>query len=362
MHNWLRVVRDIIVNRRGGVPRRPGWCTYLVTYRCNARCGMCDSWRIKPGTELTADQVGTVFRKIGRLDVVRLTGGEPFVRDDFLDLARAVESASRPAVLHITSNGSLPDRMVQFVEQFPRPRKLRFMISLDGMPEEHDASRGREVTFAVAEESIRRLAALRRRGISVSINHTVISAASLADHEAIVERFAPLGIEVQAVLAYSDSAMYGLKRQRSKAEDLILNVGYPLHPKLKDADCVGFVERSLVRLGNVRDPVLRWGKRYYLRGLLARLRGERRPRPHPRCVALRSHLRIMPDGSVPVCQFNTERVGNLLTQGFDDVWRQPAATDARRWVDGCPGCWAECEVMPSALYTGDLLLHSLAAR
>ena len=265
MHNWLRVVRDIVVNRRGGVPRRPGWCTYLVTYRCNACCGMCDSWRIKPGTELTPEQVGTVFRKIGRLDVVRLTGGEPFVRDDFLEIARAIEKASRPAVLHITSNGSLPDLMVQFVEQFPAPRKLRFMISLDGMPEEHDASRGREVTFAVAEESIQRLAVLRKRGISLSINHTVISARSLEDHDQIVARFAPLGVDVQAVLAYSDSAMYGLKRQRSKAEDLILDVGYPLHPKLRDADCVGFVERSLARLKAVRDPILRLGKKYYLR-------------------------------------------------------------------------------------------------
>jgi hypothetical protein len=70
---------------------------------------------------------------------------------------------------------------------------------------------------------------------------------------------------------------------------------------------------------------------------------------------VRSHLRLLPDGSVPVCQFNTETVGNLLRDNFDDVWHGAAATAARAWVDDGPGCWAECEVMPSALYTGDLL-------
>ena len=359
MHNWLRIIGDVAVNRAGGVPRRPGWCTYLVTYRCNARCGMCDSWRIKPGTELSPEQARTVFAKIGRLDVVRLTGGEPFVRDDFAELARAVDEVASPAVLHITSNGSLPERVAEFVEQFTRPRKLRFMISFDGMPAEHDASRGREVTFALADQTVRRLVELRARfGVAVSINHTVISKQSLEDHVQIVERFAPLEVDVQAVLAYSDSAMYGLKRQRTKALDLVPKIGYPLHPNLEDADCVGFVERLLKRLDDVRDPLIRFGKRYYLRGLLARLRGERRPHPKPRCVALRSHLRILPDGGVPVCQFNGERVGNLLHQSFAELWQGPTTRESRNWVDACPGCWAECEVMPSALYTGDLLLSA----
>jgi MoaA/NifB/PqqE/SkfB family radical SAM enzyme len=120
---------------------------------------------------------------------------------------------------------------------------------------------------------------------------------------------------------------------------------------------IGLVRRQLADLRGVRDVATRVGKRYYLRGLLARLRGDRRPRPHPKCVALRSHLRLLPDGGVPVCQFNTETVGNLLHQPFEEVWRGTRAGPSRRWVDGCPGCWAECEVIPSALYSGDLFVH-----
>jgi MoaA/NifB/PqqE/SkfB family radical SAM enzyme len=317
---------------------------------------MCDSWRLRPGQELTPQQVRLVFAKIGRLDVVRLTGGEPFLREDFAEVATAVDEESRPGVLHVTTNGSLPHLIVRFAEAFSSPQRLRFLISLDGLETTHDASRGADVTFATVAETVERLASLRRRGIQLSINHTIASVQSLADHVGLLERFAPLDIDVQPVLAYSGSAMYSLKRVGHKAEDLIEANGYPLHPDLEGAEVVGFVRRCLADLRTIRDIPTRIGKRYYLRGLLARLRRDLRPRPHPRCVALRSHLRLLPDGSVPVCQFNTEDVGNLLHQSLEEVWHGRPAQDSRRWVDGCPGCWAECEVIPSAVYSGDMFV------
>src|SRR5262249_48725578 len=157
-----------------------------------------------------------------------------------------------------------------------------------------------------ATETVRRLAELRpRTGLAVSVNHTVISARSLADHPRLRAQFRPLGVDVQAVPAHSDSAMYGIKRAGQRAPDLIPAAGSPLRPARQGADCDGLVRDQLRELAQVRDPLVRFGKRYYLRGLLARLRHQPRPRPRPKCVALRSHLRLLPDGSVPVCQFNT---------------------------------------------------------
>jgi MoaA/NifB/PqqE/SkfB family radical SAM enzyme len=317
---------------------------------------MCDSWRLKPGTELTAEQVATVFGKIGRLDVVRLTGGEPFLREDMLDVAEAVHVQSKPSVIHITSNGSFPERIAEFARKFSRPRKLRFMISFDGLEAEHDRSRGAEVTFDVAIETVRRLAELRSSlGLEVSANHTIISPQSLADHDGLVAKLGQWNVDVHSVLAYADSAMYGIKLRGTKAEHLIVPTGYPLHPGLAGADVMGYVEKELASVPGLRNRALRWGKRYYLRGLKARLEGAASPQPNPRCVALRSHIRLLPDGGVPVCQFNTERVGNLLTQSWEEVWHGESVAKSRDWVDKCPGCWAECEVMPNAIFTGDIL-------
>jgi MoaA/NifB/PqqE/SkfB family radical SAM enzyme len=346
---WLS---SVAYNRAGAVPR-PRWCTYLVTYRCNARCGMCDSWRLKPGRELSVDEVATVFAKLRRLDVVRLSGGEPFLREDMVELAAAVLRAADPMVLHITTNGSFPERVEAFARALASPR-LRVMVSLDGMAAEHDRNRGAKVTFDLALETIERL---KRCDVQVSVNHTVISPASLADAGPLRERLAALGVDVHSVLAYADSAMYGIKLRGKRASALLSSRRYPLHPALEGADVVGFVDDELGALDQIRDRGTRLAKRYYLEGLRARLAPSDAapPAAGPKCVALRSHVRLLPDGSVPVCQFNTERVGNLVEQTWDEVWRGTAARDARRWVDACSGCWAECEVLPSAIYTGDLL-------
>src|SRR5581483_5214659 len=81
-----RYALTVLANRRGAVPK-PSYVTYLVTYRCNAKCGMCDSWRMRPGPELTLEEVRRVFEKLSPLDAVRLSGGEPFLRTDFAELA-----------------------------------------------------------------------------------------------------------------------------------------------------------------------------------------------------------------------------------------------------------------------------------
>lgn len=350
---------SVIQNRLKRVPR-PSWCTYLVNFRCNARCQMCDSWRVKPGYEMTPAEVGEVFGKIGRLDVVRLSGGEPFLREDMGAIAEAVLARSRPFVIHITTNGSFPERVEAFVRGFSRPRMLRFMVSFDGLQEEHDRNRGAEVLFETALATVRRLVGLRAQyGIEVSVNHTVISAQSLADNAGLRKLFGGMGVDVHSVLAYADSAMYGAKLRGKKAEHLIVPSGYPLHPKLQGADCVGFVKEELRRVHEFDSAMMRIGKRYYLKGLKDRLEGANgSAQPNPPCVALRSHIRVLPDGSVPVCQFNTEKVGNLREQSFEEVWYGAETRGARQWVDDCPGCWAECEVMPNALFSGDLLRPS----
>ena len=299
------------------------------------------------------------FGKLGSLDAVRLSGGEPFLRADLLELAEAVMAASSPGLLHITSNGSFPDRIEAFVRGFSRPRRLHFMISFDGLADVHDASRGRKVSFERALQSVDVLRGLRPLGVRVSVNHTIISRRSLQDHAELSALMAERGVDTQWVLAYSESSMYARPRRGKRASDLVLARGYPLHPELDAPESLDFARAQLGQLGALASPALRLGKRYYLEGLIARLAGEAAPSPKPKCVALRSHVRLLPDGSVVVCQFNTERMGNLLEQSLDDIWHAPVTRRARAWADACTGCWAECEVMPNAIYSGDLVAHAL---
>ncbi|MFM7038274.1 MAG: radical SAM protein [Planctomycetaceae bacterium] len=356
-----KLALSILQNRFRLTPR-PLWCTFLVLYRCNARCPMCDSWRLKPGRELNPAQVRSVFRKLGPLQVVRLTGGEPFLRTDFAEIADSVMQESQPQVLHVTTNGSFPDRIRQFATEFSHPRKLQLLVSLDGLEEEHDRSRGPEVTYATAMESILQLLPLRKQGVSVSVNHTISSPTSLHDHAELASRLLPLNVTLHAVIAYAESAMYSIKRVGTQASDLIMQSGYPLHPNLRDCDVVGFVHQRIKDAEKLPRIAERIAKRYYWTGLLSRLNNQSPPKLKPPCTTLRSHIRLLPDGSVPVCQFNTEKVGNLLEQSLHDVWHSDTTRNQRHWVDRCSGCWAECEVVPSALYSADFLVQLAAGK
>ena len=149
--------------------------------------------------------------------------------------------------------------------------------------------------------------------------------------------------------------MYAINRRGRCADDLVVQSGYPLHPDLDWGEAQSFVQKQCVASRSIKDPAMRIGKQYYAEGLAARLDTLAQAAPRPKCVALRSHIRLLPDGGVPVCQFNTQVVGNLRHQSLEGVWCNPKATRARRWVDRCPGCWAECEVIPNAIYSGDLV-------
>jgi MoaA/NifB/PqqE/SkfB family radical SAM enzyme len=313
---------------------------------------------MKPGDELSVADIATVFAKLGRLDVVRVSGGEPFLRQDLEDIVGAIMRASNPLVVHVTTNGSLPDRVEQFAARFRQPRRLSIMVSLDGHRDVHDANRGAHVTYDVALATVQRLVRLRRsRKLDVSVNYTVISPQSAEDADRVRAELASMGVDMHVVLAYSGSATYDIRLRGKRAEHLIVSSGYPLHPDLAETDVAALIKRELVLARTLSSRIRRIGKVYYLEGLLARLRHEPHPRPNPKCVELRSHVRIMPDGSVPVCQFNGESVGNLKTASRAEVLGGPESNRARSWVDACSGCWAECEVIPSAIYSADLLVR-----
>jgi len=83
-----------------------------LTPRCNQRCVYCyNAWRGEPEAavgELTADQVCTLIDKVrtdAKLSVVTLSGGEPFLRPDILNIIDRVNA--RGLSVSIISNGSL---------------------------------------------------------------------------------------------------------------------------------------------------------------------------------------------------------------------------------------------------------------
>jgi len=90
----------------------PPWHYFLeVTRRCNLRCRMCQytAWfehtpaadQVKG--ELTTDEWKDVIDQTGWFSLITFTGGEPLVRDDFVELLR---HASQKRRTHFITNGT----------------------------------------------------------------------------------------------------------------------------------------------------------------------------------------------------------------------------------------------------------------
>ncbi len=348
------LIRDIHRNRNLG-STQPRLLTYTVTFRCNARCIMCDSWKMSGDGDMTLDEIKHVFRQIGQLDAVRLTGGEPFVRTDLSEILDLAIRYLNPLGVHITTNGFLTDRIVQLCEQRNKKIPLQLMVSLDGIEKEHNRIRGSSIAWKTAIATLEQLCDRQQElNLDLAVNQTIVDPTGMEQYRLLREKLRPMGVRHQAVMAYDTSATYNLERELDVAPRQIGE--FATRGTFTPAQLEAFfneVESDLKQL----PWWARAAKSYYLNGIRQRLlpSSEQDEWTNPKCVALHSHLRIFPNGDVPTCQFNSKTVGNLKRQSFQEVWNSQQAGNQRKWVRGCVGCWAECEVVPSAIYTLDML-------
>lgn len=347
---------------RRRLPGPPRLLTHIVTFACNARCIMCDSWKMSAKGDLETGEIDSIFSQLPRMDAVRLTGGEPFVRKDFLEIAHLAQRHLSPFFLHVTTNGFLTDRIVRFCEERDKSIPLQLLVPVDGTKEKHNYVRGRESAWDSVMRTLAALAPRRKElRLTLGVNQTVVDADGAEEYRRLHSVLSELdGVHHHFVMAYDASATYNLEREKDVAPSEIGQFStFGEFPREVLEDLVAQVERDLAEL----PPAMRLAKRYYLRGLAARLLGNGKAGiPNPKCVALHSHLRLYPEGSVPTCHFNSRTVGNLRRQSFREVWYGDKIEKQRDWVRRCPGCWAECEVLPNALYSGDLIKDPLRPR
>jgi cyclic pyranopterin phosphate synthase len=100
--------------------------TYLrlaVTDRCNLRCQYCMPAHgidiVERKELLTFKEMYRITRVLGELGVnkVRLTGGEPFVRKDFINLVESLSFNDHLEEINITTNGALVTNHIAALEK-----------------------------------------------------------------------------------------------------------------------------------------------------------------------------------------------------------------------------------------------------
>ena len=355
MGRALGFLKSVWRNRRQETDL-PRFLTYIVTFTCNARCIMCDSWKKPSPDDLTLDEIERIFDELPPMDGVRLSGGEPFVRRDLLDIAHLAQDRLKPLVLHVTTNGFLTDRIVRFLEERRKDVPLQMLVSVDGVEDKHNQVRGHDQAWKYVLRTLEAIAPRQREfRMELAVNQTIVDAEGVEHYKLLRDELEPLGVRNNVVMAYDASATYHLDSEVEVAPEQIGSFcTFGEFDETQLTMLFDEIEKDLPRY-----PMLeRIAKRYYLRGIRHRLLGGV-GHPNPKCVALNAHMRMLPNGQVPTCQFNTRTVGSLRDQSFAELWSSLETERQRRWVRSCPGCWAECEVLPSAIYTGDLLRQTV---
>ncbi|MBM4154403.1 MAG: radical SAM protein [Lentisphaerae bacterium] len=319
-------------------PRRPHAAHILITWRCNLRCGGCDAWQRPPGSELDAGGWARVFSRLPFLDIVKIIGGEPFAREDLPEIVVALRREIDPFVVQLVTNASLTDRILAFVDRHAWPG-LHLRVSLDGLRETHDRSRGHAGAFDRAVETLRGLSRLRKtRRFQVGVNFTMTDD-SVGEMPGLSELCRSLGVDVVP--------------------------GFKVKPFLRDCDIrkeraqtINLVDRqrALDRLAEMRhgaasgfNPV----ERFFLRALnqvVFRKHAAGGNAVKFRCGELRDLMYLNPSGELMTCGLNQKPLGSLVERDFDDVWFSEPARAARRQVVDCPGCMQGAVEIMSKLY------------
>jgi MoaA/NifB/PqqE/SkfB family radical SAM enzyme len=167
----------------------------VVTDRCNLRCPTCDYWRYETHRdlpELDSNEMFALIDELADLGVQKivLTGGEPFLRRDILDICDHIQSWGMEALL-LTNATLIGSSLAARIEALD---PLRLIMSWDGWDQaSFDASCGRRGTHSKVMRAFDLLCKECGIGERLGINITV-TRHNLDRLEDIVRQAAGYGI------------------------------------------------------------------------------------------------------------------------------------------------------------------------
>ncbi len=153
---FISVLRGLVEFgvRKPFVPGSPFLVVWDVTYRCNLRCKHCYSTAGKPWKdELNEEEAMKALNILADAGVtaIAFSGGEPLLRKDFFDLAKAASDYGM--FVSLATNGTLLNK--ENVRRLKECGVWFVQISLDGTKEVHERFRGIEGIFERVVEGIK---------------------------------------------------------------------------------------------------------------------------------------------------------------------------------------------------------------
>ncbi|MHB1361366.1 MAG: radical SAM protein [Thermoleophilia bacterium] len=290
-----------------------------MTYRCNARCLMCNIWQTGGAEDL---DIGLLDKLPDSLRYINISGGEPFLRKDLPEVVTAVVKAAPRAQVIISTNALIPGKRLR--ETLAGIRKIRpdvgVAVSIDGLGQTHDRIRGIEGAF---DRAVDLLKGIKRDGIeNIRIAFTIFDE-NVRDYAGVYELSRQLGVQFTSAVAQGSEHYFQGAGVRPAA---IADIREQLD-EVAASELVTFEPK-------------RWVRAYFNRGLYRYAAGGGRPLS---CQAADDFFFMSPAGTIYPCNVMDFPLGNLHDATFEEIWNSDTAVEARARVQGCQmGCWMVC--------------------
>ena len=293
--------------------------TVIVTYRCNARCSMCNRFKApsKPEEEIKLETI----KKLPKMYFTNITGGEPFIRTDLKDIVREIYKKSDRIV--ISTNGFFTDRIVDLAKEFPN---IGIRISIEGLEQTNNEIRGLKNGY---QRGYQTLKTLREMGMTDVGFGMTIQDKNAPDLVPLYKISNKMGMEFATASLHNSFYFVEAKNNIQDRQLVAKNIEDLVNELLKS------------------NSPKKWFRAYFNHGLINYIYAQKRLLP---CDMSFDTFFIDPYGDVMPCNGTKDKevMGNLNNQSWHEIWSSLDAETVRKKVRHCDrDCWMIGSVSPA---------------
>jgi len=257
---------------------KPLTISFEVTHSCTANCRHCDKGGAKSEVLAPPERFRAIHDEI-RPVVAQISGGEPLLRDDVLDIVRAFKNPGGPPFIVLVTNGSL--LTLERYRELKEGGMDQLSVSLDFPDERHDDNRRVPGLYQHLSELLPRISEMGSNDVSLITAITRENVPYLVD---IVKRAEEWGVLVNFSL---------YTKLRTADETLLISSDEDVRRFREAVERLIELKRKSGRIVST-EYVLRRCVEFVEKGSI------------PNCQAGKRCLVVNPDGSLFPCAMKTD--------------------------------------------------------
>jgi MoaA/NifB/PqqE/SkfB family radical SAM enzyme len=315
----------------------PPFLIFFINSICNLTCEHCFYWRnLNQRDDLTFEEIERLSADLGAIEILNLSGGEPFIRKEFAEICALFIRNNGVKQIYVPTNGYFTDRtqtQLRQVLQQPSLKLFACEISLDGMPEYHNRFRGNPKSFEKAMETYEMLAALQREDPRLRIHCNTVAMSENMDE---IRRLTEYLHDRCPAIDHHNLALIRGDRKNPTLTGPALEQYQALYAHIAKV----WADREQGRFGSSVEPMLQWAK-------VKTVHAQAQVVP---CRAGVLSGVVYANGDVGVCETHPP-LGNLRKKSFREIWDSPEARTLRGQIRA-KECWCTNEVFmwPSIVF------------